>query len=122
MWGTNPDKQVRSIFVPGQRLFSRDFTLTYIQMYMYIHVYTYIMVVWMVILRYLPSVSSSSCSWRVIDALYVRNTFAVNPSICSCRYLFSTVVCIYVIYTGDSDTGTVNHTENLFNDVLGHTS
>ena len=41
----------------------------------------------------LPTVSSSSCSWRVIEALKVRNTFAVKPSICSWRYLLSTVVC-----------------------------
>ena len=41
----------------------------------------------------LPCVSSFSCSCKVLEALYVRNTLAVNPSISSDKCLFSIIVC-----------------------------
>lgn len=54
-------------------------------------------------------VRRSSCSWRVWDALYVRKTLAVRPSIRLCKCLFSIVVyntqnlqnkcsCVFVLY------------------------
>ena len=58
------------------------------------HVY-YIYGVYVTQLRHIHSVSKFNCSCNVLDALYVRKTLAVRPSINSCKYLFKIAVCKY---------------------------